>query len=206
MQVVWRRGRIAAAAAGLGFVGVLVLAAVFRADIEAWYHLERMERDPAHFMTIAGEAEGTPEWWACERYLSREEGKLALLRNLAAELKMHSFLALYGWTEYSLEFDAARSTMTFRVEARGRQPEAAITRDYHEIFGKGPGTRSFLAILRWLPALGPGQHALPEGPTTYEITRGEAGEIAIRVRNLTPPTVPPASTPPFPPSTGTSAG
>src|SRR5688572_3390080 len=96
MQRFWNRGRIVAAAAGLGFVGVLGLAAVFQSDIEAWYHLERLKRDPDHFLRIAGEADGTPERVACDRYVARPEGKQALLRGLAGNLK-EMLLVSGGW-------------------------------------------------------------------------------------------------------------
>ena len=202
MQGPWKRGRIAAAAACLGFLGVLGLAAVFRNEIETWYHLERLEHDPDHFLEIAGERVGSPERAACERFMTREEGKLALLRELAVLSKR---LSIQGRTDYFLELDSRESTVIAHFWPQGS--DKGWVTDIHEAFGKRPEL-----ILGWLSALGLGEHRLPEDTaTTYEILNAQEGRIRIHVRKhainaLTPPPGPPASTPPSPPSTGTSAG
>jgi hypothetical protein len=211
MQRPWKRGRIAAAAAGLGFVGVLVLAAVFRAEIQTWYHLERLKRDPGYFLRIAGEAEGSPERAACDLYVTWQEGKQALLRALAGNLR-EILQVSGGWrlvrdSSFTVNLSCSAAVLTGWEPFTFDFPPRMLGMDFHEIYGKGPGLRSFKAIVGWLPALGPAEHAIPEDPgTTYEVSRGEEGWIVIRVRKLTPPIVPPASTPPSPPSTGTSAG
>ena len=173
MQRPWKRGRSAAAAAGVGFLAVLILAAVFQVEIRTWYHLERLKRDPDHFLEIAGEPEGSPEWLACERFLLREEGKLTLLRELAAQLR--SFAGSKGWKDYSLDLDTSRSHATVSMPGKGM----VYGTDIHEVFGKRPS-----AILRWLPVLGRGDFTVPEDPqTVYGVSNGYEGRIGVYVRS-----------------------
>jgi hypothetical protein len=205
MQRFWNRGRIAVAAAGLGFVGVLGLAAVFQSDIEAWYHLERLKRDPGYFTAIAGEPEGSPERVACERFMASAAGKLTLLRAVAAGLNR---LPTTASSNYSLWLD--RSTTSVIVSLRS--VEGTVRNDHlevhdiHEIFGQDPWE-----VLGWLPALGHGDHVLPEDPATAYAISNDKGRIGIHVRTdvpaaITPPPGSPPATPPSPPSTDTSAG
>ena len=209
MQQIGKRGRIAAVAAGVGFVAVLALAAVFRNEIEAWYHLERLKRDPGYFMTIAGEAEATPERLACERFMDRQDGKLTLLRELAKNVAKH--VQRYGMqppADYYLEQNSSRVTFWMVMGgAGGMEGSVEMAFDVHELFGK-----KSRVILDWLPALQGRDYVLPEDPTmVYEISNPFGGRIGIHARKnvpeaVTPPPGPPASTPPSPPSTGTSGG
>ena len=213
MQRSWKRGRIAAAAAGLAFLGVLVLAGVFRAEIEAWYHLERLKRDPDHFMRIAGEPEGSPERVACERFVAREPGKLALISAVAVQMKR---VRVPHWRECYIQglpieathapflsSEVCSSDCSHVAELRYilLVEDQEYTTEIHDTYGG-----AWAVILPWLPSLGPGERVLPEDPLmAYELAPVE-GVMAVRVRKLTPPPGARASTPPSPPSTGTSAG
>ena len=173
MQRFSKRGRTVSSGAGVGFLAVLVLAAVFHVEIETWYHFERLKRDQAYFLEIACEPEGCPKWLACERFLVREEGKLALLRELAAHLK--SFAGRKGWKACSIDLDSLRSTAIVSTPEEGM----VYGTDIHEVFGKRPSS-----IVRWLPVLGRGDYILPEDPqTVYGLSNAYEGRIEVYVRS-----------------------
>ena len=187
MHAPWKRGKHVAVIAGLGFLGVLGAAVAFRADLETWYHFERLRRDPAHFLAIAGEPERTPEHAALERYVAREEGKEALLRAFVSQLggmvKASQIRFVQNGRSLRLELDG-NPTVVFVIQVPVTFCDGVLFRqiyelDAHESYGSGAGHRTYEGLLRLLPALGEGKHVLQEEPeASYDIWRTD-GVITV---------------------------
>ena len=73
-------GRTAAVLAGLGAVGVGILAAVFWKDFAVQYHLWRLRRQSGYLMGIVEEPEGTRPRRAIRLFMESQDGQVALLQ------------------------------------------------------------------------------------------------------------------------------
>jgi hypothetical protein len=76
--VIGAAGKNAAILAGLGAVGVAVLAGVFWEDIAVQYHLWRLQQYPAYLMEVVRCPEGTVERRSVRAYLQTHAGAEAL--------------------------------------------------------------------------------------------------------------------------------